>query len=129
MINHILADSHILIWALFEPEQLTKQAKQYLLEADGVMISAASLWELTLKANKGALAYKITDILGSYKKAGFLRLDIKDEHIKNISRINLEHKDPFDTLLIAQAQTEKMPLLTADQQLLGSEYKTLNACK
>lgn len=125
--NCVLADSHILIWALFEPEQLSEQTKEYLNGADGVMISAASLWELTLKANKGTLAYKVADILNGYKQAGFLRLDITDDHIKNIGHIVLGHKDPFDTLLLAQAQVEKLPLLTADQELINSKYKTLDA--
>lgn len=125
--SHILADSHILIWVLFEPQQLTDRAKQYLQEADSVMISAASLWELILKANKGTLQYKAADILNGYKKAGFVRLDIKDEHIQQTSRISLPHKDPFDTLLLAQAQAEHLPLLTADQQLTAAKYKTLDA--
>lgn len=127
MSDRIIIDSHILVWLIFEPENLSKSTIEDLKQASELYVSIVSIWELALKYKKGKFAYNPADIISGYKKTGIELLDLKEEHIKEIGNIKLSHKDPFDELLIAQAKSESMPLLTADSQLIDSMYQTIDA--
>lgn len=129
MNDRLLLDSHLLVWLLFEPNQLKPTTRQVLEEATELFISTASLWELTLKSNKGLLKYAPQTMMKGYKAAGLQLLNVTELHILATTSVKLLHKDPFDTMLIAQAISENMVLLTADVQLLDSPYKTISAAK
>lgn len=127
MNDRILIDSHILIWYLYEPENLSQQAKDAILSSRQRYFSIVSLWELTIKHKKHKLAYKPSDIVQNYKKVGLELLNLSEEHLQTMLEIKLSHKDPFDELLIAQSKSESLPLLTADKLLIQSKYKTIQA--
>jgi PIN domain nuclease of toxin-antitoxin system len=124
MSSKILIDSHILVWLLYEPDKITAQARDILQNADVVYFSPVSLWELTLKFSKGKLAYEPTELAQGVEALNLDRLQLRDVHITAILDIQLPHKDPFDTLLIAQSETEGCTFLTADGHILESTYNT-----
>lgn len=112
----ILIDTHLLLWALSAPRKLSTKARQ-LIEKSDVYVSAASIWEITIKAALGKLAMKSSDVLAAVEPAGFVLLPITGEHAVQVAHLPMHHRDPFDRLLIAQAQSEPMRLLSNDEVL------------
>jgi PIN domain nuclease of toxin-antitoxin system len=85
--------------------------------ANAVFASTASIWELAIKVSLGRLHLDIERLSGLLDAAGIHELQITRQHVMAVARLPLLHRDPFDRLLIAQAITEPMRLLTADRQL------------
>jgi PIN domain nuclease of toxin-antitoxin system len=112
----ILIDTHLLLWALSAPRKLSTKARQ-LIEKSDVYVSAASIWEISIKAELGKLAMKSSDVLAAVEPAGFVLLPITGEHAVQVAHLPMHHRDPFDRLLIAQAQSEPMRLLSNDEVL------------
>jgi PIN domain nuclease of toxin-antitoxin system len=112
-----LADTHVLLWALEDDKRLPERHRQILLSDAEVFFSAASIWEIAIKKSLGKLKApdRLADIL---PRAGFRALDVTAIHAEAVAGLPLHHSDPFDRLLIAQAQIEKMTLLTVDAQFL-----------
>jgi PIN domain nuclease of toxin-antitoxin system len=121
----VLVDSHIFIWMLYEPERLSPKATQALQSAGIVYVSMISLWELTLKHALDKLAYSPTELTQGVAALNIERLSLQDKHLHLLPAIRLAHKDPFDRLLLAQSQSEGCVFVTADQQLLRSNYDTI----
>jgi PIN domain nuclease of toxin-antitoxin system len=126
MNQSIIVDSHVFLWLLYEPSRIGQQARQQLLAADKVYVSAASLWELTLKHLKGKLTYDPVQLQSGVSLLNCVSLAIEPSHILSLSRVNLVQSDPFDNLLVAQCLVENSVLLTADKLLLQSSYSTLD---
>lgn len=120
-----LIDSQVLIWLSYEPNRVGPIAGQLISQAEDVYVSYVSLWELAIKFKNGKLAYSPQDLLGSTAALNLQRLNLQDEHILQLQNIITPHKDPFDRMLLAQAQAEGCVLLTSDQHLLNSKYSTL----
>lgn len=114
---NLLLDSHILIWALFEPDRLGKQTRRHIAQADEVFLSLTSIWELAIKHSKGKLLYSPDELLDGLKPLGVSLLAIKPNHILGLQYIQTTHQDPFDRLLLAQARAEGLKLITADGAL------------
>jgi len=89
--------------------------------ADELICSAASIWEISIKAKKGKITLPTT-WLGMIISSGISLMNITPEHAFTTAAIDLPHSDPFDRLLVAQAMSEQLRLLTADQTLLNSAY-------
>ena len=123
----LLLDSHMLIWGAFEPQRLKGHAYAMILDAETIMVSQISLIELSFKHAKGKLRYAPADLYEAVESLRASILPIEQNHLSLLASIQLAHKDPFDRLLIAQAQSENLPLLTADQTLLDSPYPTIDA--
>lgn len=85
--------------------------------ATEVYVSSASIWEATIKAKLGKLEVKIDDLVGAISSSGFLELSITAEHAAATYRLSDFHRDPFDRILLAQAITEPLTFLTADELL------------
>ena len=81
-----------------------------------VLVSAASLWELEIKRRKGKLSAPI-DLLDRVERAGYWMLDITPDHGLDAARLPPHHSDPFDRILVAQAQAEAATLVTHDEAL------------
>jgi PIN domain nuclease of toxin-antitoxin system len=112
----LLLDSHILLWWLTLAPNLTDRARRAITLADEVYVSAASVWELAIKAASGRL--RIPEDLGvQMQKNGFVPLPITMAHGIAAAELPLHHRDPFDRMLIAQASLESLTLLTADPRL------------
>ena len=116
----LLVDTHVLLWALAQPERLSSPSRQQLIDpANEVLFSAASIWEIAIKAQIGRLTTSVRpeSIARAALEVGFAELPISAAHAAGVSALPLHHRDPFDRLLIAQAMHEPARLLTADRQL------------
>lgn len=123
----LLIDSHVMLWLLYEPERLSRSVRSAIEKADEVSVSLVSLWELAIKYGKGRLVYSPGQLTMGIGEAGFTELPVAHRHILKLPFVSLAHRDPFDTMLVAQAMSENLTLVTADRALLASEYPTLDA--
>lgn len=117
----ILLDTHAFLWWLDGNRRLSPRARQALQrEQNEAYVSAASAWELTTKARLGRLpgATEVAaDVLGAVLSQGFLPLDITTIHAQLAGSLPDHHQDPWDRMLIAQAQAEGLALLSNDRLL------------
>jgi PIN domain nuclease of toxin-antitoxin system len=114
----VLLDTHLLLWALSSPEKLSKRARQRI-DSSEIYVSAASIWEISIKSALVKLKADPDEILGGIEAAGFNHLPIIGGHAAKVVELPPIHKDPFDRLLVAQARFEPMILLTDDAVLGG----------
>jgi len=114
----VLLDTHLLLWALGSPSKLSKKARQRI-DSSEVYVSAASIWEISIKHALGKLEANPAEVLAGIEPAGFSHLPILGEHAAKVVMLPPIHKDPFDRLLVAQAGIEPMILLTDDEVLSG----------
>lgn len=114
----VLIDTHVLLWSLSAPERLGADVTRMLDDAE-VFVSAASLWEIGIKASIGRLDARPREVLAAIEPAGFVLLDVRAEHAVRVAELPLHHRDPFDRLLIAQALTESLQFLTFDDAVLA----------
>lgn len=113
----LLLDTHLLLWSAGQPERLSKEARA-LIEApeNELFFSSASLWEVVIKRGLGREDFKVDARLlrRGLLDNGYSELPIGSEHVVAVDNLPPIHKDPFDRVLIAQAQVEGITLLTAD---------------
>jgi PIN domain nuclease of toxin-antitoxin system len=114
----LLLDTHVLLWALARPAKLPAGFRRELDDAD-VFVSAASIWEVAIKSSIGKIDASPTEILDVVAATGFELLPITGEHAAHVASLPSLHKDPFDRLLVAQAQLEPLVLVTNDIALRG----------
>jgi len=112
----LLLDTHLLLWSLSDSKRVGREGLS-LIERSDVFASAASLWEISIKSALGKLKARPADVLRAIEPSGFSLLSIKAEHAVRVYDLGRHHLDPFDRLLIAQAQLEGMTLLTNDEVL------------
>lgn len=114
----ILLDSHVLLWVLAGSERLGKRARTALAEAEVVFASAASVWELAIKSMLGKVRLP-NDLVARLEEQGLSILDVTAAHALAIRRFpEIARHDPFDRLLVAQAHSDGLRLLSADRVLL-----------
>jgi PIN domain nuclease of toxin-antitoxin system len=113
-----LLDTHTLLWWLSEDSALSAAAQRFIAETkNDVIVSAASAWELATKVHLGKLtdALDLVSDFGSYVELeGFELLSICADHAVRAGLLPGPHKDPFDRMLIAQAQAQSMPIVSND---------------
>ncbi len=109
---NLLLDTHVLIW-WDEGHRLLEPARQAIEEADTVFVSAASAWELAIKSGLGRLRPSRT-VREAVEESGFLELPITFRHAERVATLPRHHRDPFDRLLVAQAEVEGLTLVTRD---------------
>lgn len=112
----VLLDTHLLLWALAAPGRLSPAAREAIAAGD-VYVSAASIWEISIKTQLGKLDANPRDVLAAVEPAGFSLLPITGEHAVRVAELPAVHRDPFDRMLAAQASVEPMILLTNDAAL------------
>ena len=116
----LLLDTQLLLWAAGEPERLSTRARKLIDDpANEVLFSAASLWEIAIKATLGREDFRVEPRLlrRGLLDNGYEELPVTSQHAVSIDALPPLHKDPFDRLLLAQALTEGVVLLTGDAQL------------
>jgi PIN domain nuclease of toxin-antitoxin system len=112
----LLLDTQIAVWATLGT--LSAKAKRLIDEADAVYVSAVSPWEISIKALHGRIKVEPADLLNGFQAARFLELPITWRHAAAARSLALrDHRDPFDRMLVAQALSEPLRLLTADRAL------------
>jgi PIN domain nuclease of toxin-antitoxin system len=115
-----LLDTQILLWAAGHPERLSPAARKQLNDPKNeLLFSAASLWEIAIKRSLGREDFRVEPRLlrRGLLDNGFIELPVTSEHAVSIDALPDLHKDPFDRILLAQAFSEGITLLTADAQL------------
>lgn len=116
----MLLDTHVLLWLLTDDDSFGPLARSRVSSAAAVQVSAASLWEIAIKAELGKLGVP-ADLVDRVGAAGVRVLPVSAAHAWASREVTgLPHRDPFDRLLVAQAATEGLPLVTADRALLGA---------
>jgi PIN domain nuclease of toxin-antitoxin system len=124
-----LLDSHVLLWWWFDPDRLSQAVLTPLADpATTVLVSAATVCELSLKHHQGKLPeleQVIGDLPGLLQADGFQPLPIVLAHGLRAGAYSQLHRDPFDRMLAAQAELERLVLLTADPQLSTFPCRTL----
>jgi len=126
----LLLDSQALLWLLDDSPRLGPQARQAITSAQGVHVSAATVWELTIKTMLGKLSVPV-GLPAMLAAQGLELLSVTAEHAEAIRDFpELAGHDPFDRLLVAQASHAGLQLLTADQVLLklGHDFILDAAC-
>ena len=116
----LLIDTHLLVWAMGEPERLPAGCAAMLEDpSNSLGFSVASLWELVIKQALGRPDFNLEPSLlrQALLSGGWQELPIEASHAMAVRQLTPLHRDPFDRLLLAQAQVEGMLLLTADSQL------------
>jgi len=113
----VLADTHVLLWWRSDDPRLSAAARAALARpAVQVFFSAASIWEMAIKQAAGKLAIP-ADFVSTAGDAGFAELSISARHGVIAGALPPHHRDPFDRMLVAQAQSESLPLITNDERI------------
>jgi len=124
---NILLDTHVLLWWLADDSCLGVKARRAIEDENNLtFVSTASIWEIVIKKALGKL--KLPDSFREVLAAeSFQTLDITREHVFQVGSLPLHHRDPFDRLLVAQCQVEKLTLVTNDPEILMYDIKFLNS--
>lgn len=124
----LLLDTHVLIWWMEGSGRLGREAYE-LIRSNGALVSSASVWEISIKSARGRLPLMtpLETWLPRLLRTGFDPLFITFEHATAVRNLPLHHSDPFDRMLVAQAQCEGLTLVTADPLLPRYPIPTLDA--
>jgi PIN domain nuclease of toxin-antitoxin system len=116
----LLLDTHLLLWAAFEPSRLSPKAAKSLQSREvPLAFSLASLWEVAIKTSLGRPDFSVDPALlhAGLLAEGLIELPIRAAHLARVAALPWVHRDPFDRLLVAQAAEEGLTLLTVDATL------------
>jgi PIN domain nuclease of toxin-antitoxin system len=127
----LLLDTHVFLWAAAEPERLSISAREAIEHKENqVYVSAATGWEIAIKHAIGRLVLPVDPsayVPGRIRSLGFDELPIAMSHTLAASQLPPHHADPFDRILVAQAQVEGLTLASADPLVLRYPVSTLQA--
>jgi len=124
-----LLDTHVFLWWITDDPRLSPRVREIIADgANELYLSAASGWEIAIKAKLGRL--RLPDdperfILKHLELNAIKTLPVQMIHALHVYKLPEHHRDPFDRLLIAQAQLEKVPILTADPQISRYEVEVI----
>ena len=125
----LLLDTHALLWWLDGDRRLSARVRRLVAdEGNVVLVSAASVWEITTKARLGKLPGALAvaaDVPGAVASQGFQSLSISVAHAQRAGSLANAHRDPFDRMLAAQAQFENLSIVTNDPLLESFEVTTI----
>ena len=124
----LLLDTHVLLWAALDDRRLSQHARQALADADNLYLSAISVLELAIKISAGRLDATMSSaslVTLSVQNLGLIELPVSVAHALRVAELPHIHGDPFDRLLVAQAQTEGLPLVTADSRIRRYDVETI----
>jgi PIN domain nuclease of toxin-antitoxin system len=113
----LLLDTHVFLWAVTANRRLKSSAREFLSKADAVYVSAASIWEIAIKASLGKIEGDAASLADAIEGSGFQELPVSAQHAAAVAKLPLHHTDPFDRLLLAQAFLEPLRFITADETL------------
>ncbi|MZG24127.1 type II toxin-antitoxin system VapC family toxin [Dickeya dianthicola] len=125
-----LLDTNILIFLAYNSEYLTEEVKNIIQDTDNdLYFSAASIWEVAIKFSLNRPDFDINpdELRKGLFDNGFKELAVKGEHAMNVLNLpELLHKDPFDRMLIAQANYEKFIFITSDNKIIDLSSKFIS---
>ena len=122
----LLLDTHVVLWWLADAPSLSDEIKARLDQDPDVCVSPATIWEVTIKQAIGRIK-EPADLPDRIRDSGFTELPITSAHAMAAGRLPLIHRDPFDRMLVAQAQCEGLTLVTRDANCQKYEVSVLPA--
>lgn len=124
----VLIDTHIFLWFYLEPHRIKQNAVNFLSDTvnNEIFVSFVTAWEISIKYGIGKL--KIPDVPEIWvpdriRRAGFTQLPIEMQHTLRVHNLPLHHKDPFDRLLISQANAENLKIVTENPNFAKYQVK------
>jgi PIN domain nuclease of toxin-antitoxin system len=115
-VSRLLVDTHALLWWLTDDPALSPVARAALADpGNEPLVSAATIWEIAIKRSFGKLTAP-DDLPDRIAGEGFAWLPVSPVHAWHVRDLAAHHRDPFDRLLVAQALTERLPIITADDR-------------
>ena len=122
---NLLLDTHVLLWWLDDNPTLSKRARSAITDGKNlVLVSAVVIWEIKIKQALGKLKIPL-NFRKVLEEQPFKSLGVTAEHANAIGELPLHHRDPFDRMLVAQAKTESLTLVTRDIRLKEYEIRLL----
>ncbi len=123
----ILLDTHVIYWFFTEDEKLSESLKRRIECETDVSVSIVSFWEMAIKSSIGKmeLPASISSMIVACEKMGFNIIPISAQHLERIKNLPKFHGDPFDRLLICQAQEMNMLFITKDENIPKYDVSTL----
>ncbi len=122
----LLLDTHALLWALSAPARLpARTAAAVRAPSNDVFVSAASMWEIAIKAALGKLTADVDEIVHTCVGVGFEELAVTFAHARRVRSLPPRHRDPFDRMLVAQAIEEGLSVVTHDPLVVAYGAPTL----
>ena len=123
----ILLDTHVLLWSMQALDTVREDARQAICSNNNIVFaSISSLWEISIKSSLGKLTLP-PNFFTSFSSHGYELLPITLDHIQTLRRLPHHHRDPFDRMLVAQAQWEQLLLVTRDEEIKKYEVGLLPA--
>lgn len=120
----ILLDTHALIWAVADPGRLSERAVEVIVDSDSdVYVSSVSAWEIAIKRAKGLVRFPDLDD-GMLRELRFVELPVSIRHGSAVGGLPMHHRDPFDRMLVAQARSEGMTIVTRDPMFAAYDVRT-----
>lgn len=128
--NGLLLDTHALLWMVLDHPRLSKGARTQIGRITRLVYSAATFWEIGLKLSRGGFDFELPhawhdELIRELRGIGVGRLEIEPGHCRQLQDLPWHHKDPFDRMLIAQAQIEDLSILTADPRFRQYDIKVV----
>ena len=125
----VLLDTHAFLWWITEDRRLSARAREVMTDGgNDLLLSAASGWEIAIKASLGRITLPVPIdrfLSEQLQRNGIGALPVEMRHALGVHALSLLHRDPFDRLLVAQAQLEKLRILTSDPQIAQYDVETL----
>jgi PIN domain nuclease of toxin-antitoxin system len=127
----VLLDTQVWLWMLAAPDRLSPESRTLLVAAENeLLFSAASAWEIAIKHGLGKL--QLPESPAKYIPRMMVHtsvtpLPVHHRHALHVAELPEHHRDPFDRLLVAQAQVEQVPIITADRHFLRYDIAVLSA--
>lgn len=113
----LLLDTNVLLWIITDADRIDSIRELILSDETEIFVSVVSCWEIAIKTTLGKLEFDVADVRSAVTASGFSELPIFGSHTEAVSDLPLLHRDPFDRMIVAQAISEPMQLVTGDRQL------------
>ena len=121
-----LIDTHVLIWSVLDPKKLSPKAIKIIEDNNNtIFCSSISIVEIALKTTLGRLDFPVKETSNILNKLNFLELKLTIKQAIKFSTFELQHLDPFDRILVAQAKSEKLHFITKDKQIRSCYKETI----
>ena len=125
LIMNLLLDTHVLIWVFSDDPRLSEKARSVIMNPDNIVfVSAVTVWEIAIKRALGKLTVP-TNYQEGLRLYRFTALDITTEHALAVEQLPYHHSDPFDRLLIAQAQPLHLSLIATDKRMQAYDLRII----
>ncbi len=122
----LLLDTHVILWWLSADRRLGHKSRQFIDSEADVTVSTVSVWEISIKLALGKLDVE-GDVFDRVERSRFPLLPVLFAHAVAVGRLPHHHRDPFDRMLVAQAQIEGLTIMTSDQRIQMYAVPVLSA--